>query len=171
MKKILTLAIIFIITIMATMTAVNAATSETLGDELYAIGSKYGMTASDKLKIERYLNDYPVTEDEANEILALAQQADKIMQEEGKNYKDLSKAKKDELKELANKAANIAKVTLVFKTNSVEIYKDGKLIETISSATTGKLAYTGNSSNIVLVISLIAVIALTATAITVAKKN
>ena len=56
MKKTLTIALLAIITIMALATGVNAATSSTLADELYAKGSKYGMTSADKVKIERYLN-------------------------------------------------------------------------------------------------------------------
>ena len=55
MKKTLTIALLAIITIMALATGVNAATSSTLADELYAKGSKYGMTSADKVKIERYL--------------------------------------------------------------------------------------------------------------------
>ena len=45
------------------------------------------------------------------------------------------------------------------KAGTVEIYKDGKLVETLTS-NTGTLAYTGNTMNIVLVVSSIAIIAL-----------
>ena len=57
MKKTLTIALLAIITIMALATGVNAATSSTLADELYAKGSKYRMTSADKVKIERYLKE------------------------------------------------------------------------------------------------------------------
>ena len=50
MKKTLTIALLAIITIMALATGLNAATSSTLADELYAKGSKYGMTSADKVK-------------------------------------------------------------------------------------------------------------------------
>ena len=40
---------------------VNAATTETLADDLYAKLSAYGMTEADKVKVERYLADNPVT--------------------------------------------------------------------------------------------------------------
>ena len=79
------------------------------------------------------------------------------------DYKSLSADKKAELKSLANEAASIVGATLSFTANSVEIYKDGKLIETIGN-NGGKLAYTGNN-NIVLVVSSIAVIALASVAV------
>ena len=70
---------------------------------------------------------------------------------------------------IAKSAAEIANVKLVFKTGSVEIYdQNGKLIETITE-NNGKLAYTGNNVNIVLVVSVIATIALAITVV--AKKK
>ena len=101
----------------------------------------------------------PVTESEANAIVAKAEEAVKVMEDAGvTDYTKLSKAQKDQLKSIANEAASIVNVTLVFKTKAVEVYKNGKLIETVSN-NNGKLAYTGNN-NIVLVVSSIAVIAL-----------
>ncbi len=52
------------------VTGVNATTNDNLAETLYNIGAKYGMTKADKVKIERYLADYPVTESEANAIVA-----------------------------------------------------------------------------------------------------
>ena len=75
---------------------------------------------------------------------------------------------KDELKAIAKSAAELIDVKIVFKAGSVEIYnKDGKLIETVTE-NNGKLAYTGNNVNVVLVVSIIAIIAL---AITVVAKR
>ena len=167
MKKTLTIALLAIITIMALATGVNAATSSTLADELYAKGSKYGMTSADKVKIERYLADNPVTDAEANSIVAKADEAVKVMENAGvTSYKDLTAEQKSELKTIANEAASIAGLTLKFGTASVEVYKDGKLIETVTS-NNGKLAYTGSNTAIVVVSSL-AIIALVAV---VAKKR
>ena len=56
MRKSLVISILTAIIVMACATLVNAATTSTLADELYAKGSKYGMTSADKVKIERYLN-------------------------------------------------------------------------------------------------------------------
>lgn len=168
MKKFLTISLLFVMLVMAFATVVNAATSATLADELYAKGSKYGMTTADKVKIERYLSEYPVTEAQANDILAKADAAVAVMENAGvTNYDKLTTAQKNELKEIAKAVAEILDVKLVFKTGSVEIYKDGRLIETVTE-NNGKLAYTGNSVNSVLVVSIIAIIAL---AITVVAKR
>lgn len=162
MKKTLTIAILFVMLVALVFTGVQAATGATLADDVYAKLSAYGMTSADKVKVERYLADYPVTEDEANAIVAKAEEAVAILEAAGvTNYKDLSKADKDRIKQIANEAASIIDVTLVFKTGGVDIYKDGKLIESVSYANNGKLAYTGNN-NTVLVVSSIAVIALIA---------
>ena len=149
MKKTLTIALLAIITIMALATGVNAATSSTLADELYAKGSKYGMTSADKVKIERYLKENPVTDAQANEILA--------------------KAQKNEVKSIATEAAKIVDLKLVFNKKSVAIYnKDGKLVETVSN-TNGKLAYTGNVVNVVVLATT--VVALVAVSAVVARKR
>ena len=75
-------------------------------------------------------------------------------------YDDLSTAKKEELKDIANEAATELDVSLVFKTKTVEIYKNGENILTISS-NNGTLAYTGsNMGTVIGVVSLTALIAL-----------
>lgn len=159
MKKVLTISILAVMLVLMVVTGVNAANNDNLAETLYNMGAKYGMTKSDKVKIERYLADYPVTESEANAIVAKAEEAVKVMEDaDVTDYTKLSKAQKDQLKSIANEAASIVNVTLVFKTKAVEVYKNGKLIETVSN-NNGKLAYTGNN-NIVLVVSSIAVIAL-----------
>ncbi len=163
MKKILSIALLVVI--LATMMAgiVNAATTSESIEAIYALGSKYGMTSADKVKLERFIADYGVTEDQASQLLAKAQEAEKIMIEAGvTNYSDLTAEQKNQIKSIANEAASIVGVTLTFKKGAVEIYKDGKLIETITN-TEGKLAYTGNETNVVLIASsVVAVIALTA---------
>ena len=149
MKKTLTIALLAIITIMALATGVNAATSSTLADELYAKGSKYGMTSADKVKIERYLKENPVTDAQANEIL--------------------TKAQKNEVKSIATEAAKSVDLKLVFNKKSGAIYNnDGKLVETVSN-TNGKLAYTGNVVNVVVLATT--VVALVAVSAVVARKR
>ena len=154
---------------MACATLVNAATTATLADELYAKGKKYGMTSADKVKVERYLSENTVTDEQANAIVAKADEAIAVMEAAGTtDYSKLTDAQKDQVKSIANSAADIIDVKLVFKKNTVEIYNNaGKLIETIGN-NNGKLAYTGNNVNVVLTTSVIAVIAL---AITVATKR
>ena len=82
-----------------------------------------------------------------------------------KEYSDLTKAQKTEIKNIAKEAAEIIDVQLVFSTGKVEVVKDGKIIETVTN-NDGKLAYTGNSVNIVLaVVATVAVIALAVAAV------
>ena len=77
------------------------------------------------------------------------------------NVKDLTAEKKEEVKTLLNEAASVIGVTLTFKNEAVEVYKDGKLVETLGTSN-GKLAYTGNNVNVILVVSSVAVVALVA---------
>ncbi len=160
MKKLISMLAIFAILMVGAMSVVKAATSETLPDELYAIGSKYGMPAEQKVSMERYLADHSLSNAECDRILALAQQADQIMKDNNTtNYKDLPSDVKAQLRSLAVEAADIAGVTLDFKSDRIDVYKDGVLIDSVTSK--GTLPYTGNNS-IVLVVSSIAVIALIA---------
>ena len=169
MKKSLLISILTAVIVMACATLVNAATTATLADELYAKGKKYGMTSADKVKVERYLSENTVTDEQANAIVAKADEAIAVMEAAGTtDYSKLTDAQKDQVKSIANSAADIIDVKLVFKKNIVEIYNNaGKLIETIGN-NNGKLAYTGNNVNVVLTTSVIAIIAL---AITVATKR
>mgnify|MGYP004514000509 FL=1 len=170
MKKTLLISILVAIILMACATVVNATTSSTLADELYTKGEKYGMTSADKVKIERYLSENEVTDEQANQIIAKADEAVAVMEKAGvTSYNKLTNAQASELKTIAKEAADIIDVKLVYKSGSVEIYDNqGKLIETVAS-NNGKLAYTGNDSvNVVLTVSVIAVIAL---AITVGGKK
>lgn len=169
MKKSLLISILTAVIVMACATLVNATTTATLAEELYAKGKKYGMTSADKVKVERYLSENTVTDEQANAIVAKADEAIAIMEAAGTtDYSKLTDAQKDQVKSIANSAADIIDVKLVFKKNTVEIYNNaGKLIETIGN-NNGKLAYTGNNVNVVLTTSVIAVIAL---AITVATKR
>ena len=87
-----------------------------------------------------------------------------------KDYTKLSTEAKNQVKSIAQSAANTVGLTLTFKKGSVEVYnREGKLVETASVSSTGKLAYTGNNVNTILVVSSIAVIALAATVV--AKKR
>ncbi len=170
MKKTLIVSILMSIILFVGASVVSAATTETLADELYAKGKKYGMTTADKVRIERYLSENPVTDEQANQIMSKADEAVAVMENAGvTNYNKLTQDKKSELKTIAKETADIVDAKLVFKSGSVEIYDaNGKLIETVAQ-NNGKLAYTGNNSvNVVLTVSVIAMIAL---AITVGGKK
>ena len=142
------------------VTTVSAVSVDEMIEKVYEMGVPYGLTSADKVKIERYFADYPVSEAEADQLVAKAEQAVAIMEEAGvTNVKESSTEQKNQLKTIANEAASIAGVSLVFTSGTVEIYRDGKLIETVTS-NNGTLAYTGNTMNIVLVVSSVAIIAL-----------
>ena len=149
MKKIISIVILLTMVALLATTAVRAegVTANTLPDEIYAIGSQYGMKESDKVKIQRYLADYPLSNADCDRILALANQADQIMKDNNTtNFKTLPADVKAKLKALANEAADIAGVTLDFKSNRIDVYKNGKLIEALQFGSNGKLVYTGTDT-------------------------
>lgn len=163
MKKVLSIVVLVVMMVSLMMGVVNAATTTETVNAIYAIGSKYGMTLADKVKLERFIADNNVTEVQASELLVKAQEAEKVMVNAGvTEYSKLTAEQKNQLKTIANEAASSVGASITFKKGAVEIYKDGKLIETITN-NNGKLAYTGNEVNVVLIASsIVAVIALTA---------
>ena len=160
MKKLLMIMSIIITVMLIAAINVKAASNTELINTVYNIGSKYGLTSADKVKIERYLADNPVTEQEADSLISKAEEIDAIMKEAGvTDPTKLSQADKDRIQSIANEAASILKVSLVIKNGNVEIYKDGKLIENVS-INNGKLAYTGNNNYVIFGISAVAIVAL-----------
>ena len=165
MKKLLTSVLLIVMLVMVVAPFVNAS-SETLADDLYAKLSAYGMTSADKVKVERYLADNEVTDEQASAILAKADEAIAIMDAEGtKDVRELSADAKAKIKAIAQEAASTIGLTLVFTSGTVEVYKDGELIDTVTLSNSGKLAYTGNNMNVLLVVASVAVIALATTVV------
>ena len=164
MKKLISIAILLVMVVALSTTMVSAATSETLPNELYAIGAQYGMKEADRVKMVKYLTDYPLSDADCNRILALAQQADKIMVE--RNTTDVKKLPKDvraQLIDLANRAAAIAGVTLKFNADGIDIYKDGTHIYTVKDGS--NLVQTGSSNLVYVVLAGIAMIAIAGTVV------
>ena len=160
MKKTLTVVILFVMLVSLLATGVSAVSTDEMIEKVYNMAVPYGATSADKVKMERFFADNPITDEQADQIIAKAEEAVALMQSAGTtNIKDLTVEQKNQLKSIANEAASIVGVSLVFRAGTVEIYKDGKLVETLTS-NTGTLAYTGNTMNIVLVVSSIAIIAL-----------
>lgn len=164
MKKSLVSAMVAIILLMVLTGITFATTSSTLADDLYAKLSKYGMSNADKVRVERYLSENTVSDEIANKLMDKADEAVAVMDAAGEtNYAKLTTEEKNKLKTIANEAASLLNLKIVYKTGYVEIYDaSGKLIETVGE-TNGKLVYTGNNFNVVLATSVIAVIALVAT--------
>lgn len=173
MKKLVTIAIIFVMVLMLT-TTVNAATKDSLINDLYSLTSKYGVTETDKVKAERFLLDNTITDEQANQIYEKAKEAIKVLEEAKvtdvkKLEKQLTKEQALKFQSISQEAASIVGATLIYKNGAVEVYKSGKKIETFTF-TDCKLAYTGNNLNIALVVSLVVIIALV-TAFIVRKKK
>ena len=160
MKKLISTLALIAIMVVLTTTMVSATSANTLVDDAYALAAKYKINISNaRVEIERYLADNPITDAQAEQVYAKAQAMAKIMDDAGaKSYKDLNKEQRNQIRALANEAASILGVTLTFKDGVVTVYKDGKQIGAISL--NGKLAYTGNNVNSILVVSSIAVLAL-----------
>ena len=167
MKK-LTIGIIAILAIIILGTTMVGATTANNIDAIYAIASKYGMSSSDKVKLERYVSDNSITESQTANLLDSVKNAESIVKAEGvKSYKELTASKKAELKTIANNAAASVGATVAYSTGKVEIYKYGKLVDAITSDD-GKLAYTGSTS---FAVAGIAIVLIAAAVVIIKKKN
>ena len=162
MKKLFVIATLAVVLMGMLAVSVNATTADSV-NEIYTIGSKYGMTESDKQQLQNFIDRNGITEAQAAKLVEKAKEAEQVMTSAGKTkYSELSTAQKDKLKEIANSAASEVGVSLVFKAKSVEIWKDGKKLLVVTN-NEGKVAYTGNTSNVVAIaVSSIAVVALAA---------
>ena len=169
MKKLVVSILVSLIATLSISTIVNAASSSQVVSYLRAKGGAY-VTEANIVKLERYFKENPITASEGDALIAKIDNAKAIIDASGTtNLKNLTNEDKDKLKAVANEAAAIVGVSLTFNGDSVQIYKNGKLIDTISS--TGKLAYTGNEINYSIVaISAVAIIALATGAIFLRKK-
>ena len=175
MKKLLTMALVFVLVSMVAITTVKAVSGATIVDDVYALGKKYGLTEADKARADRYVADNPITDEEAATIYAKAQESIKILEEAGatdvkKLDTQLNAEQRAAFEAKCQEAASVIGLTLTYNNGNVEVYKDGKKIDTFTF-TDGKLAYTGNSSNIGMVVgSSVAVVALIAVAFVARKK-
>ena len=168
MKKILSIAVLAIILLVAMATCVSATTRSEALDQIKSIGAKYGFTSGDEARLERDLNSIGATDEQVVALVSKAEAIAAIFDAAGvTNYDKLTIAQKDEVKAILVEAASSLNATLVFKTKSVEIYKNGKLVDTVSN-NSGKLAYTGNEVNVALIAGITLAIALV-TAVVVKK--
>ena len=167
MKKLLIVSIVFIILAAIVATTVKAVSASTLAEDLYNLGKEYGVTEADKVKGERYIKDNPITDEQAEQVYAKAQEAVAVLKEAGatdvkKLDTQLNADQRARFKALCQEAADIFGVKLVYKNGTVEIYKDGKKIDVYTFGDDDKLAYTGNNVNTVLVVSVIAIVSIAA---------
>ncbi len=170
MKKKLAIWLLVVFFIVIFSVTVNAESAEVLSNKLYNKLAPYGMTNNDRVKVERYLEQYPVTDEEADVVFSMADQMVELMNKAGTNdISKISNEEKQKVKDIAIEAASTVGATLVFKPSWVEIYRDGKLVESVKYSN-GKLVYTGNNINFALITVVLVVVVLTLTLILKKKK-
>lgn len=166
MKKVLSFVVLFLAVAMIA-TAVSAVSSSELADKLYELAKDYGMTAGDRVQIERYVKDNNVSDADATEVFAKAEEAIKVMKDANvTNFAELTEAQKAEVKAAATEAVAVLDLKLDFAGNGeVKVVdKNNKPVAEVKLDTkTGKVVLqdTG-SNNVVLIVSSVAVVALAA---------
>lgn len=167
MKKVLKIVLIFSILLLSLVTVAKAATNEELiayTKKSFDINGKtVELKAADKVKVQRYLEQYPVTEEQADQIIAKIDEGIAILRAGGvTDPTKLSQAKKEEILALGQQAARIAGAELTYdaKNDAISIYRNGILID--QATTSDALVQTGenNYSYIVYAIAGVAVVAI-----------
>lgn len=166
MRKLLTIALLLVV-VFALATNVNAATKSELSAYLTkthtVAGEEVSLSESDKVKVERYLSENDVTEEQADKIIAKVDEAIAVMNEAGvSDITKLSKEDKEKLVNIANEAASVLGLTISYdaSTKTISIYKDGKLIESTSITSNSKLVQTGSSNIAYIAVPVVAIIAI-----------
>ena len=156
MRKTLKVVLLVAILVLCCATTVCATTN----DELIAYatkkfninGTEVGLSAENARKVERYLKTYPVSSEEAGQIIDKIDAGVNLMRAE--NVTDpakLPEGKRSELLSLAQQAAKIAGAELTYNSSdkAVTIYKDGEIFD--QATTSSALVQTGNDNTYVVV--------------------
>ena len=168
-KKIFSIILIFVILLLCNVTVAKAATTEELieyaSKEFDINGKTVSLKAGDKVKVERYLKQNPVTEAQADQIISKIDEGIALLRKE--NVTDptkLSKAKKEEILSIGQQAASTIGLKLTStKDGVISIYDEsGKKID--EATTSDALVQTGNDTNYSYVVYTIAGIAIVAIA-------
>lgn len=167
MKRLAVATLLVVMVVCVLAGTVNAATESELlnylSKEFTVGGETVSISASDKVKIERYLNENEVTAEQADSIIAKVDEAIAIMEAAGESdITKLSQADKDKLMSIANSAASELGLSLSYDASSktLSVYKDGKLIESSSIASSNELVQTGSANYVYVAILAVAVIAI-----------
>lgn len=171
MKKALSILVLFLLLIAMLSTTVHAMTADELADKLYEMGKPYGLTAAHKARLKNDLASADITDEKANQVIAKAQELVDLFKSAGvTDYTKFTEAQKEKAKNIATEGAAILDFTIVIKSEGktpvIQVLKNGKVIDELPyNPDTDEiiLADTGvNNTNIVLVVSSIAVVALVA---------
>lgn len=164
MKKFLRITFVLMAILLCTISVVNAATKDELvaylSKSFKVAGEEVKLSDSDILNVKKYLEQYPVSEGDADKIIAKVDEAVALVNKAGTtNLTKLSKAQKDELIKIAQEAASIAGATISYdnKDKVVTIYKNGEVFTT--RTLDSKFVQTGSNATMYVVIALVAVIA------------
>ena len=136
MKKLATITLLVVMLVAFLAGTVNAATEsellEYLSKDFTVGGETVSISESDKVKIERYLNENEVTEEQADYVISKVDEAVAVLQSAGEtDLTKLSREDKDSLISIANDAADELGLSLSYDASSktLSVYKDGKLVE------------------------------------------
>lgn len=178
MKKVFKIVLAFLLVLIICTTVAKATSTDDLvayASKTFTIaGKQVKLSNSDILKVKRYFSENPVSESDANKIMSKADQIISIMNSAGvSDLTKLSKAKKDEIIKIAQEAAAITGATLTYdsKNKTIEMYKNGKKIESISIQNNNKFVQTGNDNTLYVVLGSIGVIAIIAVATKIYRKK
>ncbi len=161
MKKTLLSVILFVMVALFATTMVNATTGAELPEAIYNKGAKYGVTQVHKVKMERYLANHPITDEQADQVMAKVDEVVALFENaKVTDVADLSSAELKKLQDISTEAAAIVNVKIVWRGSTVDIYYNGKIEDTLSFSK--NMTNTGNDTNIALVVSSVAVVALAA---------
>lgn len=138
MKKIMPLVIALIATL-GFVTTADAKVNETLLDYAKSshkiAGKDVKLSNADIVRVERYLTEYEVSDAQAKQVIAKMDEVIAVLNKEGvSDLTKLSKAKKDEILNIAKEAAEVVGATLTYdnSTKTLTVYQNGTKIEAIS---------------------------------------
>ena len=178
MKKLGTITLLIVMLIGILAGTVNATTEsellEYLSKDFTVGGETISISESDKVKIERYLNENEVTAEQADSIIAKADEAVAVLQSAGEtDITKLSREDKDKLIGIANSAASELGLSISYDASSktLSVYKDGQLIESTSIKSGSELVQTGSANYVLYAIIAVAVIAIAAVAVKKVRAN
>ena len=119
MKKLATVTLLIVMLVAFLAGTVNAATESELLEYLskdFTVGGKtISISAADKVKIERYLNENEVTAEQADSIIAKVDEAVAVLEKAGEtDLTKLSQADKDKLVNIANSAASVLGLSISY---------------------------------------------------------
>lgn len=178
MRKLAAVALLLVMLIGIFAGTVNAATEsellEYLSKEFTVGGETVSISESDKVKIERYLNENEVTAEQADYVIGKVDEAIAILQSAGEtDLTKLSREDKDSLISIANDAASELGLSVSYDASSktLSVYKDGELIESTSITSGSELVQTGSTNYVLYAVIAVAVIAIAAVVVKKVRAN